>query len=112
MARIKNIELPGEKQTWIGLTAILSVVETVKKPVRFVGVGEKIEDLELFQPDRMASRILGMGDVLTLIEKAKGNLEISEIEKMTKKLSKDEIYFARCFRKGFSHDRFCKRRIC
>ncbi len=55
--------------------AALSVKEVIGKPILFVGTGEKLEDFEAFHPDRMASRILGMGDVLTLIEKAEANLD-------------------------------------
>jgi signal recognition particle subunit SRP54 len=55
--------------------AALSVKEVVGKPILFVGTGEKLDDFEAFHPDRMASRILGMGDVLTLIEKAEANLD-------------------------------------
>ena len=58
--------------------AALSVKAVTGKPILFVGMGEKLSDLEVFHPDRMASRILGMGDVLTLIEKAQANLEIDE----------------------------------
>ncbi|MDO4513347.1 MAG: signal recognition particle protein [Lachnospiraceae bacterium] len=58
--------------------AALSVKAVTGKPILFVGMGEKLSDLEEFHPDRMASRILGMGDVLTLIEKAQANLEIDE----------------------------------
>ncbi len=50
--------------------AALSIREITGKPIKFIGVGEKLEALEVFHPDRMASRILGMGDVLSLIEKA------------------------------------------
>ncbi len=53
--------------------AALSVRAVTGKPIKFVGTGEKLDDLEPFYPDRMASRILGMGDVLTLIEKAQSS---------------------------------------
>ncbi len=66
--------------------AILSIRSVTGQPVRFVGVGEKIDDLELFHPDRMASRILGMGDVLTLIEKAQGVMDIEEAQRLEQKL--------------------------
>ena len=66
--------------------AILSIRSVTGQPVRFVGVGEKISDLELFHPDRMASRILGMGDVLTLIEKAQGAMDMEEAQKLEQKL--------------------------
>ena len=62
--------------------AALSVVSTVGKPIKFVGVGEKLQDFEPFHPDRMASRILGLGDVLTLIEKVEAQVDASAAEKM------------------------------
>ena len=55
--------------------AALSVRSVTGKPIKFIGVGEKLDDLELFYPERMASRILGMGDVLSLIEKAQKAIE-------------------------------------
>lgn len=60
----------------------------LKKPIMFVGVGEKIEDLEPFIPERMTSRILGMGDIMTLIEKATEHIPVSEEESLTKNLLK------------------------
>ncbi len=60
--------------------AALSVKEVVGRPILFAGVGEKLEDFEAFHPDRMASRILGMGDVLTLIEKAEATFDVAEAE--------------------------------
>ena len=71
--------------------AALSVLDVVGKPIKFVGVGEKLENLELFQPDRMASRILGMGDVLTLIEKAESNIKIKDVEKISKKMKNNKF---------------------
>ena len=64
--------------------AALSVVSTVGKPIKFVGVGEKPEDFEPFHPDRMASRILGLGDVLTLIEKVEAQVDASAAEKLAR----------------------------
>jgi signal recognition particle subunit SRP54 len=61
--------------------------------VKFAGVGEKLGDLEPFHPDRMASRILGMGDVLTLIEKAEGAFDEAEAKKMEEKLRKADFTF-------------------
>ena len=61
--------------------AALSVRAVTGKPIKFVGTGEKLSDIEAFHPDRMASRILGMGDVLTLIEKATQAVDLEEIEK-------------------------------
>ena len=69
--------------------AALSIKAITGKPIKFVGTGEKPENIEDFHPDRMASRILGMGDVLTLIEDAQANFDKSEAEKMAKKLEKN-----------------------
>lgn len=66
--------------------AALSVQQISGAPIKFVGVGEKVEKLEPFYPDRMASRILGMGDVLTLVEKAQEEMNQKDAEKMTKKM--------------------------
>lgn len=66
--------------------ATLSIKAVTGKPIKFVGTGEKPEDLEPFYPDRMASRILGMGDVLTLIEKAQAAVDEEQALKMAKKL--------------------------
>jgi signal recognition particle subunit SRP54 len=63
------------------------------RPVKFAGIGEKLGDLEPFHPDRMASRILGMGDVMTLIEKAEQVFDQAEAEKMEAKLRKAEFTF-------------------
>lgn len=69
--------------------AALSIKAVTNCPIKFVGMGEKIEPLEVFHPDRMASRILGMGDVLSLIEKATEIYDIEEAKKLEKKLKKD-----------------------
>jgi signal recognition particle subunit SRP54 len=66
--------------------AALSVVSVTKCPILRVGTGERQEDLELFHPDRMASRILGMGDVVSLVEKVQEHLDVDEAEKMQEKL--------------------------
>ena len=66
--------------------AALSIRAAVGKPIKFCGTGEKVGDIEQFHPDRMASRILGMGDVLTLIEKAQAGVSEAEMEKMEKRL--------------------------
>jgi signal recognition particle subunit SRP54 len=66
----------------------LSVREITGKPIRFMGVGEKVDALEAFHPDRMASRILGMGDVLTLVEEIEDKVEKDKAEKLAKKLRK------------------------
>ena len=68
--------------------AAISVREVTGAPIKFVGVGEGLEDLEAFHPDRMASRILGMGDVLTLIEKAESIFDQVEAEKAAERLEK------------------------
>jgi signal recognition particle subunit SRP54 len=71
--------------------AALSVKEVVGKPILFVGTGEKLEDFEPFHPDRMASRILGMGDVLTLIEKAEAAFDKDQTAKAEARLRKGQF---------------------
>jgi signal recognition particle subunit SRP54 len=71
--------------------AALSVKDVVGKPILFVGTGEKLEDFEAFHPDRMASRILGMGDVLTLIEKAEATFDQGEAAVAEEKLRKGQF---------------------
>ncbi|NMA62102.1 MAG: signal recognition particle protein, partial [Firmicutes bacterium] len=71
--------------------AALSVKAVTGKPIKFVGVSEKMDGLEPFHPDRMASRILGMGDVLTLIEKAASAVDQEQAEKMAQKLMEAEF---------------------
>ena len=71
--------------------AALSVKEVIGKPILFAGTGEKVEDFEPFHPDRMASRILGMGDVLTLIEKAEEAFDQEEAQKAEAKLRRGEM---------------------
>ena len=71
--------------------AALSVVSVVGVPVAFIGSGETLEDLELFHPDRIVSRMLGMGDVLSLIEKAEQALDEGEAEKLEEKLRKNQF---------------------
>jgi signal recognition particle subunit SRP54 len=66
--------------------AALSVRRISGQPIKFVGVGEKVEALQPFYPDRMASRILGMGDVLTLVEKAQEEFDLADAEKMQEKI--------------------------
>ena len=73
--------------------AALSVRAVTGKPILYVGMGEKLSDLEQFYPDRMASRILGMGDVLSLIEKAQEQYDIDEAKKLEKKVKKGEFDF-------------------
>jgi signal recognition particle subunit SRP54 len=73
--------------------AALSVKHVTGRPIKLVSVGEKLDQLEWFHPDRMASRILGMGDVLTLIEKAEAAVEADEQEEMEKRLRAGEFTF-------------------
>jgi signal recognition particle subunit SRP54 len=73
--------------------AALSVKAVTGKPIKFIGVGEKLDKLEEFHPDRMASRILGMGDVVTLVEKAQEQFDAGEAEKMQKKMAKGTFGF-------------------
>ncbi len=71
--------------------AALSIVRVVGKPIKFAGVGEKISDFEVFYPDRIASRILGMGDILTLIEKVRETETEKEAKEIARKLKKQEF---------------------
>ena len=71
--------------------AALSVLSVTGKPIKFVGMGEKLDDFEQFHPDRMASRILGMGDVLSLIEKAEDVYTQQEAERLAQKLQKNKF---------------------
>ncbi len=73
--------------------AALSVKAVTGKPIKFAGIGEKLSDLEVFHPDRMASRILGMGDVLTLIEEAEAKLDQKEAEKLAEKMMRNKMDF-------------------
>jgi signal recognition particle subunit SRP54 len=71
--------------------AAISVREVTGAPVKFAGIGEGLDDLEPFHPDRMASRILGMGDVMTLIEKAEATFDQAEAEKTARKMQKGQF---------------------
>ncbi|MBO8424085.1 MAG: signal recognition particle protein, partial [Firmicutes bacterium] len=71
--------------------AALSIRAMCGKPVKYVGVGEKLTDIEPFHPDRMASRILGMGDVLTLIEKAQNAITEEDAARMAKKMKENSF---------------------
>lgn len=73
--------------------AALSIKSVTQKPIKYVGVGEKMNDFEVFYPDRMASRILGMGDVLSLIEKAQEAIDQKEAEDLSKKMINAEFNF-------------------
>ena len=71
--------------------AALSVKKITGKPIKFAATGEKLSDIEVFHPDRMASRILGMGDILAVIEKAEETFDMEEAEKLEKKMRKNEF---------------------
>ena len=71
--------------------AALALYSTIGKPIKFVGVGEKIEALEVFHPDRMASRILGMGDVVSLVERAQQVMDEAEAERLEAKIRKNKF---------------------
>jgi signal recognition particle subunit SRP54 len=73
--------------------AALSISTVTEKPIKFIGVGEKIEMLEPFYPDRIASRILGMGDVLSLIEQAQRSFDQKEAETLQKRILEDSFTF-------------------
>ncbi len=69
--------------------AALSLREVVGKPIKYIGVGEKLDNLEPFYPDRMASRILGMGDIVSLVEKAQETFDAKQAEKLQEKMAKN-----------------------
>ena len=71
--------------------AALSIKAVTGKPIKFVGVGEKLDQIEVFHPDRMASRILGMGDVLSLIEKAEQNFDAKKAAELQEKMKKNRL---------------------
>ncbi|MCX7973532.1 MAG: signal recognition particle protein [Candidatus Aminicenantes bacterium] len=71
--------------------AALSIVRVTGKPIVFIGVGEKYDQLEIFHPDRMASRLLGMGDVLSLIEKVERETDLKEAEELARRLQEEEF---------------------
>lgn len=73
--------------------AALSVLSVIGKPIKFVGTGEKPENLEPFHPERIASRILGMGDILTLVEKAEAQIDKAEAQKLEEKIRKNQFTF-------------------
>lgn len=99
---VKSAQLFEEK---IGLTSIvltkldgdarggaaLSIVSVTEKPIKFIGTGEKFDKFEVFHPDRMASRIIGMGDILSLVEKAEKEADLQEAEELARKMSKEEL---------------------
>jgi len=73
--------------------AALSIRAVVDKPIKFVSAGEKLESIELFHPQRMADRILGMGDIVTLVEKAQEQFNVEEARKIQKKIAKNQFTF-------------------
>jgi signal recognition particle subunit SRP54 len=73
--------------------AALTIKSVVDKPIKFVGIGEKMEALDLFHPSRMADRILGMGDIVTLVEKAQEQFDEEEARKLQKKIAKNQFNF-------------------
>lgn len=99
---VKSAQLFEEK---IGLTSIiltkldgdarggaaLSIVSVTQKPIKFVGIGEKFDQFEAFHPDRMASQIIGMGDILSLVEKAEKQADLKEAEELARRLRKQEF---------------------
>lgn len=99
---VKSAQLFEEK---IGLTSIiltkldgdarggaaLSIVSVTEKPIKFVGTGEKFDQFEVFHPERMASRIIGMGDILSLVEKAQKETDLKEAEELARRLRKQEF---------------------
>lgn len=78
--------------------AALSIRHITGKPIKFMGMGEKVDALEPFHPDRVASRILGMGDILTLVEDAERNLDRAKAEKFAKKIKKGKLFDLEDFR--------------
>ncbi|MEC9134762.1 MAG: signal recognition particle protein, partial [Bacteroidota bacterium] len=73
--------------------AALSIKSVVKKPIKFIGTGEKMEALDVFYPERMADRILGMGDVVSLVERAQEQFDQEEARKINKKIAKNQFGF-------------------
>lgn len=73
--------------------AALSIRSVTQKPIKFIGMGEKLDDLEPFHPDRMASRILGMGDILSLIEKAQESMDLDKAKELEQKIKKQDLDF-------------------
>jgi signal recognition particle subunit SRP54 len=73
--------------------AAISIMSVVNKPIKFVGTGEKLDAIDVFHPDRMASRILGMGDIVSLVEKAQDTFDQEEAARLSKKISRNEFNF-------------------
>lgn len=74
--------------------AALSIVAVTGRPIKFIGVGEKYDKIEVFHPDRMASRILGLGDILSLIEKAEETADLKEAEELARRIRRQEFTLA------------------
>jgi len=73
--------------------AALTIKAIVNKPIKFIGIGEKIEAIDVFYPDRMADRILGMGDIVSLVERAQDQFDEKEAQKLQKKIARNEFNF-------------------
>src|SRR5699024_12458969 len=73
--------------------AAISIKSVVNKPIKFIGTGEKMEAIDVFHPDRMADRILGMGDVVSLVERAQEQYEEKEARRIQKKIAKNQFGF-------------------
>jgi len=73
--------------------AALTIKSIVNKPIKFVGIGEKLDALDIFYPERMADRILGMGDIVSLVERAQEQFDEEEAKKLQKKIAKDQFNF-------------------
>ena len=73
--------------------AALSIKYVVDKPIKFIGTGEKIDAIDIFHPDRMADRILGMGDVISLVERAQDQFDLDQARKINKKIAKNKFGF-------------------
>jgi signal recognition particle subunit SRP54 len=74
--------------------AALSIRSVVEKPIKFISAGEKLESIELFHPERMADRILGMGDIVTLVEKAQEQFDVESARKIQKKIARNQFTFS------------------
>jgi signal recognition particle subunit SRP54 len=73
--------------------AAISIRSVVDKPIKFIGTGEKMNNIDVFHPDRMADRILGMGDIVSLVEKAQEQYDEKEAQKLNKKIARNEFDF-------------------
>jgi signal recognition particle subunit SRP54 len=75
--------------------AAISIKSVVQKPIKFISQGEKLDAIDVFYPDRMADRILGMGDIISLVEKVQQEIDEKEARKIAKKMAKKSIGFRR-----------------